>query len=93
MPSAAHGATVANVIALINREFIIILGIAALIGSFGGYYLLNALLGVFNMQHTSVGLFTVATCGLVIFCIGTATTGFTILRAAKTNPVETLKSE
>lgn len=89
----ALGATVTNVIALLNKEFVIILALATMVGSVGGIYLLEALLGTFNLIHIPVGIFPVLLCSLVIFSIGICTTSFTILRAARTNPVDTLRSE
>lgn len=84
---------VASVILLINKEFVIILAIAAFVGSIGGLYLIDALLNVFNMRHVEVGIIPTAMCGFVIFGIGIVTTSFTILKAARTSPVHTLRSE
>jgi ABC-type antimicrobial peptide transport system permease subunit len=89
----ALGATATNVIALLNKEFVVILTLAAIVGSVGGFYLVQTLLSMFNMQHVSVGIFPVVLCGLLIFTVGIFTTSVTILKAASTNPVDTLRSE
>lgn len=89
----ALGASVNNIVGLLNREFTIILSIAVIIGSIGGYFLTAALLGEIYKYHIPVGLIPVILCAAVIFGIGIFTTSTTILKAAKTNPVDTLRSE
>ena len=87
------GASATNVIAMLNKEFTIILLIAAVAGSVGGFLLTEAVLGAFNMIHVPVGITTVVLCGFVVFGVGIITTSFTVLKAALTNPVNTLRSE
>jgi ABC-type antimicrobial peptide transport system permease subunit len=89
----ALGATVSNVVMLLNREFVIILTLAGIIGAVGGFYLTNALLDVIYKFHIPIEVFSVVLCAIVIFCIGIFTTSVTILKAAKANPVDTLRSE
>jgi ABC-type antimicrobial peptide transport system permease subunit len=87
------GASVNNIVGLLNREFTIILGIAAVLGSIGGYFLTGALLAEIYKYHIPVGIVSVVLCAAAIFSVGILTTSSTILKAAKTNPVETLRSE
>lgn len=87
------GASVSSVVGLLNREFVVVLSIAAVLGSVGGYYATNALLGIIYAYHISVGLAPIAGCAAFIFSVGIFTTSSTIMKAAKTNPVETLRSE
>lgn len=89
----ALGASVNNIVGLLNREFTIILTIAVILGSVGGYVLTGALLGEIYKFHIPVGVATVVLCAATIFGIGIVTTSATILKAAKTNPVDTLRSE
>jgi hypothetical protein len=89
----ALGASVNNIVGLLNREFMIILIIAAILGSLGGYFLTGELLGQIYKYHVPVGLVPVILCAAVIFGLGIFTTSATILKAAKTNPVDTLRSE
>jgi len=89
----ALGATVSNVVMLLNREFVIILTLAGVAGAVGGFYLTNALLDVIYKYHISIEIFSVVLCAVVIFSIGIFTTSVTILKAAKANPVDTLRSE
>ena len=89
----ALGATVTNIVSLLNREFVIILSIAAVLGSAGGYFLTNLLLGELYAYHIPVGIVSVILCAVLIFSIGIVTTSSTILRAARANPVESLRTE
>ncbi len=87
------GASVSNVVLLLNKEFLIILTLAGIAGSVGGFYATEALLSVIYKFHITVGIPSVIVCALVIFAIGILTTSLTILKAAKANPVNTLRSE
>jgi ABC-type antimicrobial peptide transport system permease subunit len=87
------GASIAGIVALMNREFALILLLAMVLGGGGGYLLTNALLGDLYVQHIDVSLLTVVLCGLFVFAVGISTTSFTILRAARANPTKTLKED
>ena len=89
----ALGATVSNVVLLLNREFVIILTLAGVVGAVGGFFLTNALLDVIYKYHISIQIVSVVICAAIIFAIGIFTTSVTILKAAKANPVDTLRSE
>ena len=89
----ALGSTVKNVVMLLNREFVIILAIAGILGSIGGYFGVEALLDNWYAFYKSADLFSILICAFVIFGIGLATTSITTLGAAKTNPVDTLRDE
>ena len=89
----ALGASVQNVIGLLNREFIVILILAGIVGSAAGYVLTDALLKEIYKFHVSVGIVTVVACTLFIIAVGILTTSTTIFKAAKANPVDTLRNE
>jgi putative ABC transport system permease protein len=89
----ALGATIGNIVGLLNREFVIVLTVAAILGSVSGYFLTNALLSEIYAYHIPVGIISVVLCASVIFAIGISTTSATILGAAKANPVDTLRNE
>jgi ABC-type antimicrobial peptide transport system permease subunit len=89
----ALGATISNIVGLLNKEFTIVLIIAAIIGSVSGYFLIDALLSNIYAYRIPVGIIPVMLCAFTIFAIGILTTSTTILRAAKSNPVDTLRSE
>jgi putative ABC transport system permease protein len=87
------GATVNNILGLMNREFVIVLSLAAIVGSVGGFYATNKLLEELYTYHIAVGIFPVLLSAMFIFGIGIFTTSVTILRAARSNPVDTLRTE
>jgi ABC-type antimicrobial peptide transport system permease subunit len=89
----ALGASVQNVIGLLNKEFVIILAAAGVLGSIAGYFLTNALLKELYAFHIPVGIMSVIICTLFIFCVGIFTTSTTIFKAARANPVDTLRNE
>lgn len=87
------GASIQNIMTLMNKEFIIILTIAGLLGSVGGYFLISALLDAIYAYHMPVNIISVVLCALFIFIIGISTTSITILKGARANPVDTLRTE
>ncbi len=89
----ALGATVSNVVLLLNKEFVIILSAAGILGSLGGYFGTGFLLDMIYAYHIPITVLPVIASAIVIFVIGMSTTSFTILRAARTNPVDTLRDE
>ena len=89
----ALGASVQNVVRLLNREFILILSVAGILGSVAGYFLTNALLSEIYAYHIPVGILSIVLCTLFILSVGIFTTSTTIFKAAKANPVETLRNE
>ncbi len=87
------GAGVGTILRLLNKEFAIILALAAVLGGSGGFLLTNALLGNLYAQHIEIGLLTIVLCSLSIFAIGILTTSTTILTAATDDPTKTLRNE
>ncbi len=87
------GATKINIVTLINREFVLILSIAALAGALFGSILTDQLMSVIYENHITVKVLTVVLCALLIFSAGFLTTAGSILRAAGANPVDTLRSD
>lgn len=89
----ALGATVNNILGLLNREFVIVLLFAAMAGSMGAYYATTSLLSILYAYHISVGILPVVLCAAFISGIGIFTTSATILKAARHNPVDSLRTE
>lgn len=87
------GASIKNIINLINKEFVIILSIAAIVGAVGGYALINLMISELYDHHVPVGVLTIVLSALFVFIIGFMTTGATIFKVAVDNPVKTLKVE
>jgi len=87
------GASVGSIVQLLNREFAIILALAALLGGYGGYFLTNTLLNDLYAQHIEIGFMTIGLCSLSIFIIGISTTSTTIFSTATDDPTKTLRNE
>ena len=89
----ALGGTIQNIVRLLSRDFVIILSIAAVIGGVGGFFLANMLLDEIYAYHIQVKVLAVIL-GVVIVCVsGLATTSGNIFRAARVNPVKSLRDE
>lgn len=89
----ALGASINDIFGLLNRGFVMVMLLAAIGGGFGGYYLSEYVMTGFFAHHISVSMIPVIGCALAVFMVGTITTSVVILRAAKSNPVETLKHD
>ena len=87
------GASMMNILKLINTEFASILIVAMLLGGAGGFMLTNALLSDLFAQHIGINIFVLVICGMAVFLVGITSTSITIWNAASSNPVDTLKSE
>jgi ABC-type antimicrobial peptide transport system permease subunit len=87
------GASVINILKLINFEFALILFASAILGGMGGYVLTNALLSDLYAQHIDVNILTVIISGVIVLLIGISATSLTILSAANANPVKALAGD
>jgi ABC-type antimicrobial peptide transport system permease subunit len=88
-----HGASAVQIFGLLNREFALLLGVAVLLGGAGGFALTSALLNDLYVHHVPVGPVPVLLSGLLVFGLGISAAGASIFRAARANPVESLKAE
>jgi putative ABC transport system permease protein len=89
----ALGASVRNVVLLLNKEFAIILTVAAILGGVAGFYLTSLLMDEIYAYHITVGVIPIVLCALAVFIVGILTTSSTIYKAAKSNPVDSLRTE
>lgn len=87
------GASITNIVRLVNMEFAIILACAMMLGGIGGYLLTLALMEQIYTLHIPITVIPVIICGLFIFCIGIFVTSGTIIKSARISPARTLKSE
>ncbi|MEQ9424776.1 MAG: ABC transporter permease [Cyclobacteriaceae bacterium] len=86
------GATVSDLVYLISKDFILLIGIAFIIGTPIGYLLISGWLENFA-YHTNVGVITIAVSGLIVLFIGFATVGYKAYKAAISDPVKSLRYE
>ena len=87
------GASVFNITRVINTEFVIILVIASILGSWASYTMTNLIMGSIWKYYQSINALTFAISIGLLFTTSFCTIGYKILTVAKMNPVNTLKEE
>jgi putative ABC transport system permease protein len=86
------GATVGNVVAMLTRDFLVLVAIAIIIAFPLAWWLMSSWLANFAYRITlSTGIFAIT--GLLMLLITLITIGCQSLRAALMNPTQSLKSE
>jgi ABC-type antimicrobial peptide transport system permease subunit len=87
------GASIPHIMNILNREFIIILGIASLFGTVLGFYFMEAFLNDVFEYHLDIGpsVFIISISLIVLAAL--LTSGRRIYRASQLNPVDSLKYE
>ncbi len=86
------GASVANIVALLSKEFIKLILIAIVIGSPIAWFGMNHWLSDFA-YHVDLAWWMFAAAGLLAILIALVTVSFQSIKAALMNPVKSLKSE
>lgn len=87
------GASVSNIIRIVNTEFVIILAVASLLGSFAGYNWCNTILSIIWKYHQGVNLTTFIIAVGLLFIVSFLTIGYKVFSVASMNPVKTLRDE
>jgi len=87
------GASVSNITRIINTEFIIILSIASIFGSWISFKMANALMNSIWKYYQEVTIFTCVLSVTLLFVISFLTIGFKVFNVATMNPVNTLRDE
>jgi ABC-type antimicrobial peptide transport system permease subunit len=87
------GASIANITRIINLEFMIILFLAAMLGSAMSYFAVEALMsGIWKYyQPPDMAVFVISV--LLMFLISGIAIGYKVFSAASMNPVKTLRDE
>lgn len=86
------GATVLQIISLLSREFMVLIGVAFLIAAPLAYYFMNEWLSNFAYR-ISIGVTQFSFGLLLTMCICMLTVGYRSIRAALTNPADSLRNE
>jgi putative ABC transport system permease protein len=87
------GASISGIAQKVNREFLVILSIAAGLGSYAGYMWCNTLMPAIWKYHQGVGITTCLIAVTLMFGASLAAIGFRVYSIANTNPVNTLRDE
>ncbi|HWA34054.1 MAG TPA: FtsX-like permease family protein, partial [Cyclobacteriaceae bacterium] len=86
------GASVQNLVGMVSREFLIVVFFSGIVALPAAWYLMTAWLEDFAYKVSmGIGIFMIA--ALIALAIAFATISFRALRAARANPVESLRSE
>jgi ABC-type antimicrobial peptide transport system permease subunit len=86
------GAGVGQILVLLNRDFVVLVALALVIATPIAYYLSNLWLEDF-VERTGLSWWLFALAGLSAVVIALATVSFQALRAARANPVDSLRNE
>jgi putative ABC transport system permease protein len=86
------GASVAGIIGMLSKDFIILVGVAFLISVPMGYYAMDQWLQGFAYR-TELNAMVFVVAGLASFGIAWLTVGFESMKAAMGNPVDSLRNE
>jgi ABC-type antimicrobial peptide transport system permease subunit len=87
------GASLANIAGVINREFVLNLGIATIVGGTLGWLGANTLMESIWAYYLKVGITTLILAGVVMFAVGLAAVGYKTITTASLNPTKTLRDE
>jgi hypothetical protein len=87
------GATVANIGALISREFVILFLIGTVLASVMAQFMLDTMMASIWAYYTDFGIFPFIIAAILAFLIGSLTVGYQVYSAASTNPVNSLRDE
>lgn len=87
------GASVANITRVVNTEFVIILAIASIIGSWAGFNWCNTIMSTIWKYHQGVNALTFLTAVGLLFTVSFLAIGYKIFSIATMNPVKTLRDE
>ncbi len=87
------GATPRHIVYIINKGYIWIFLVAAVIGCYGGWYLTKLLMDLIFRINVGVTMNTLVISSLAIFLIAILTVSVKVGHAVRTNPAEVLKGE
>lgn len=87
------GATVAHIVSLVNREFLILTLLALVVGDLLGYWMTKSLLDAIYAYHAGVGASALVVANIVTLAIAGTTAIAVVYRAATVNPIRSLRYE
>ena len=87
------GASPRHILVLINKSYILILAVSALLGSLAGLALTRTLINMIFKINSGVGLDSLLWAVIVLFLIAAVTSGIKVWEAVRANPVKLLRAE
>lgn len=89
----AVGASVGNLIMILSKSFIKLIGLAGIFGGLVAYFLLEKVVLAQTYYHVNVGILEVLSALLALFGLAILAVGSQTWRIARTNPVDSLRYE
>lgn len=87
------GASVSHLAGLVNRDFLLMLAIAMIIGDVAGYFSYRLLMGAIFTYHTAIGGTALMLANLLVFALAAATISQRVWQSVTANPVKALRHE
>ena len=87
------GASVSNITRIVNTEFVVILLVASLLGSWASFTLTNSLMNSIWRYYQGVNAITFIISIGLLFVISFGTIGYKVFTVANMNPVNSLRDE
>lgn len=87
------GATIPNIVGIINKRYIIIMSIASIIGSGLGYIMADSLMASIWAYYVPIGVVAFAIAIGILLLMAAITVVGKVVRAAMANPANTLRDE
>ena len=87
------GASAGNIARVINREFVVMLLIASVLGGALGYFMIDKMMDAIWEYYLPVNVITLGICVGVLFAVAFATVGYKTIATAFMNPVNTLREQ
>ena len=87
------GASVAHIVGIINRRYVIILLIACILGSVLGYLMADSLMASIWAYYMPIGAMAFIMAIVIMLAIAAITVGGKVIKAAMANPATTLRDE
>jgi ABC-type antimicrobial peptide transport system permease subunit len=89
----AVGASVGNLIMILSKSFIKLIGLSGIFGGLIAYFLLEKVVLAQTYYHVNVGILEVLSAVVVLFGLAILAVGSQTWRAARANPVDSLRYE
>ena len=87
------GASIPNIVKNLSAEFIIILSVASILGSVGGYFMSEMLMASIWTYYVPIGMTAFIISVVILFFVSGLTIGGKVIKSASMNPVNTLRDE
>lgn len=87
------GASVGNISKVINKEFVIILCIASIVGGVAGGWMAGMLMSSIWSYYQSATIATMVLSALILFVVSALSIGFKVYNTARLNPAHVLRDE